>query len=68
MQAAFNHHSRQVPSGYGHQLWRNLLLVLRNTPWSGGIETAFTPALSRVRGKAAGRVPRMFNELAKSRS
>jgi hypothetical protein len=68
MQAAFNHQSRQLPSRYGHQLWRGLLLVLGNTPWSGGIGTALTPAPSWVRGKDAGRVPRMFNELAKSRS
>jgi hypothetical protein len=60
MQAAFNHPMRQSSASRRRQLWRSLLLVLRNTPLSGGAEAVLVPA----RVKITGRAPRMLNELA----
>jgi hypothetical protein len=68
MQAALNHCLKKLSAGSSGPLWLSALFILRNTPWSGGIGTAITPALFAGRKQAAGRASRMFNELAKSRS
>ena len=67
MQAALNHRLRKLSAASSGPFWLSALFILRNTPWSGGIGTAITPALFAWRKQAGGRVPRMFNELAKSR-
>jgi hypothetical protein len=67
MRAAFKHALRQSPGRPGRQPWRSLLFVLRNTPLSGGTETALALAFLSRKWELAGESPRIFNELAKSR-